>query len=97
MHLIVGCEQATVYRAGNRRFFTKRAAYNHAAREKIRSRCDCEPLDYADFASGYMPMACRYHEDMDRCAKLQARLARWYKHIDTSNTNNEAEEPKEKR
>ena len=89
MHLIVGCEQATVHRAGNRRFFTKRAAYNHAAREKIKSRCDCEPPEYGDFETGYMPVVCRYHEDMDRCAKLQARLARWYKHLDTSNANAE--------
>jgi len=79
---VVTSEQAKVYRAGSRRFFTKNAAYNHAAREKIKSRCDCGPVDDADFKTGYMHYCCRYHTDYDYLVRLQARLCRWYKHID---------------
>ena len=85
MKAIVGCESATVYKGGGRRYLTKRAAYNGAARAKIRSRCDCEPGLYNDYQTGYAAMPCRYHEDMDKCAKLQSRLARWYAHLDSSN------------
>lgn len=89
MKPIVGCETATVYRGGGRRYFTKRAAYVAEARAKINSRCDCEPQEWNDYQTGYMAVPCKYHEDTDKYEKLKARLARWYAHLDTSNDLNE--------
>ena len=80
---VITKETATVYRGGGKRYFTKKAAYNAAARAKIKTRCDCESPMLADFETGYLPVCCKYHEDADRLAKLQARLARWYKYQDS--------------
>ena len=88
--MIIKREQATVYRGGERRYFTKRAAYNGAARDKIMSRCECEVSAYDDFEMGYMAIPCRYHEDMDKLAGLQARLARWYRHLDQASEQEQA-------
>ena len=80
--MMVVRETAKIYKGGGRRFFTQKAAYIHAARAKIRSRCDCEPPEYADFETGYIPCPCKYHEDMDKLDRLKNRLARWYKYLD---------------
>ena len=80
--MIVETLTATVYKGGGKRYLTKRAAYYAAARAKINSRCDCEPCDYADYETGYMPVMCQWHEDRDRCEAVIQRLARWYQHAD---------------
>jgi len=83
MSAVFATEQATVFRTSRRRYFTKQGAYLGAARDKIQSRCDCEPPDYTDYETGYAPIPCRYHEDMNKCDRIMLRLARWYKHLDT--------------
>lgn len=65
-------EQATVYRGGGRRFFTKRAAANNAARQTIKSRCGCDDDDHG---IGYPGVTCPLHEP-ERYHKILRRLAR---------------------
>lgn len=67
-------EQATVFRGGGRRYFTKRAAYVAAARECVRKVCECEP---AEWDTGYPGMTCGYHTaDEDYGERVVERLAR---------------------
>ena len=58
-------ESATVYRAGGRRWFTKRAALRAYARRKFKAkhRCECEQGDYG---SGYPGYTCHVHAVWDK-------------------------------
>ena len=68
-----------VYRAAGRRWFSKRAACRAAAREKINSRCECEPPEPGyTHGCGYPGMTCWYHKDAERYEKLVSKLAAVY-------------------
>jgi hypothetical protein len=58
---MITVEQATVYRGGGRRWFTKRAAVKAYAAAKFRTKhpCKCENPDYG---SGYPGYVCHVHE-----------------------------------
>lgn len=75
--MIVEQQTVTAYKAGGRRWLTKDAAYNAAARNKINERCDCYPGD-----SAQPPEVCEYHLDMDRYVEIRRRLAAFYKRAD---------------
>ena len=66
-------ENAVVYRGGGRRWFTKRAAARADAREKIRTKCECEKGDHIT-----PDEVCNYHYDLVRFNKMVRRLARMY-------------------
>ena len=68
-------EQATVYRGGHRRYFTKAAAVKGYAKAKFRAKhpCECEQSDYA---SGYGGYNCGAHDAWDR---VGPRYIRWLK------------------
>ena len=70
-------ETATVYRAGGRRWFTKRAAYRALAKEAVNKRCECEPD--ARWGNGSLDVTpgvtCQYHQNYERFAKLVRRYA----------------------
>ena len=70
-------ETAIIYRANGRRYFSKRSACIAMAREKIKSRCECDKDDWSNdiLTPGY---ACHYHRNADRFAKMIRRLARIY-------------------
>ena len=74
-------ETATVYRAAGRRWFSKAAACRAAARQKIKSRCWCEPTEW--FGPSSMDctpgQVCEYHDDADRLERIIVRLARIYR------------------
>ncbi len=54
-------ETAIVFRAPERRYFTRRAAYLAAARhELIKDGCDCEPGDAEPGGGGY---PCELHDN----------------------------------
>lgn len=74
--MIVKEELATVYWAGNgRRYLTKKAAYRHAAKAKLRSRCECQSAGSDPFDDpGY---TCRLHQE-GRYQKIVRRLVRVY-------------------
>ena len=75
----VTSETATVYRAGGRRYFTKRAACIAQARAKIKERCECDYCDHPEMPgcpTEYLP--CEYHDDSARAAKIMRRLTRIY-------------------
>jgi hypothetical protein len=71
MRAFVTDEVAKVYRAGGRRFFSKKAAFHAAARAIIKKRCDCEMGD--SITPG---ITCRYHEP-EHYPVVAARLARF--------------------
>ena len=80
-------ETAKVYRAGGRRWFTKRAACRALAREAVNERCECEPTVYwgpgsCDCTPG---QTCWYHKDPERLEKILRRLTRIYMHVKTYN------------
>lgn len=71
-------ETAKVYRAGGRRWFTKKAACRARAREIISERCDCEPNvrwgdGSCDVTSGW---TCWYHKNPQRLEKAIRRMTR---------------------
>jgi hypothetical protein len=68
-------EQATVYRAAGRRFFSLRSATMAQARAVIRKRCQCEPAEYDAVGMTYRGYACKYHAD-ERGDRILKRLAR---------------------
>lgn len=71
-----------VYRAAGRRWFSKRAACRAAAREKINSRCECEPPEPGyTHGCGYPGMTCWYHKDPERYEKLVSKLAAVYARV----------------
>jgi len=66
-------EPATVFKVdGGRRYFTKKAAFNAAARIAINKRCECERGD----GNRYSGFTCSYHENPERYMKIVRRLAR---------------------
>jgi len=74
--MIPTTESTTVYRGGGRRWMTKRAACNAAAKAKIKTRCECEKNDHGPMGIEHLP--CAYHADLDRFHKIVSRLARIY-------------------
>jgi hypothetical protein len=84
---LLGVETAKVYRAGGRRWFTKRAACRALARQAVNERCECEPMVYwgpgsCDFTPG---QTCWYHKDPERLEKILRRLTRIYMHVKMPN------------
>lgn len=83
--MIVETVEAIVFKAGGRRYFTKNAAYLAAARNKIKTKCECY-----DGSNGYdggnyyeePPETCKYHEDTNRYEEIKRRLAYIYKQAD---------------
>lgn len=75
--MTVKTETATVYRGGGRRWFTKRAACNAAAKAKIKTRCECETNDHGSMGLEYI--ACSYHVDLERFHRIVRRLAAIYR------------------
>lgn len=78
--MIVETTQATAYRcttANSRRFLTKTSAYRDAARQKIKSKCECERAE-----DDYPGQICRYHRDQEQYVRLVRRLARIYERAD---------------
>jgi hypothetical protein len=71
-HGVYAIEPATVYRAGGRRWFSRRAAIRAYARAKFRAKhpCECEQPDYS---SGYGGFICPVH---DGWARIEARYLR---------------------
>jgi hypothetical protein len=80
-------ETAKVYRAGGRRWFTKRAACRALAKQIINERCECEPDDrWGDDSYDITPgITCWYHKDHDRLEKIIRRMARIIMHAKTPN------------
>lgn len=76
--MIIELIPAVTYRAGGRRWLTKKAAYRAAAREKLRQRCECDRGD--EFTPGE---TCRLHADSVRYQKLIRRLAFHYARVDS--------------
>ena len=68
-------EQATVYRAGGRRWFTRSAAEKAYAAAKFRAkhRCECE---HPDYSSGYSGYTCGVHDLRDRVLPRYLRFLR---------------------
>jgi hypothetical protein len=68
-------EQATVYRANGRRFFSRTAAIRAYAKGRIREKhpCDCEGADYEN---GYPGYDCGCHARLDRVLPRFVRLIR---------------------
>lgn len=66
-------EQATVYRAGGRRWLTRKAAIKAYAAAKFRKKhpCECEQSDYA---SGYPGFTCHVHDVRDRVLPRYIRV-----------------------
>ena len=72
-HGVFVVEQAQVYRAGGRRYFSRAAAIRRYAKEKFFTKhpCECEAADYADNYPGYN---CGSH---DAWEKVRPRYLRW--------------------
>lgn len=70
---MIAVEQATVYRAGNRRYLTRSGAILGHARTQFFAKhpCECEQPDYA---SGYPGMTCDVHDAWER---VKPRYLRW--------------------
>jgi hypothetical protein len=70
----VQTEQATVYRGGGRRWFTKRAAARAEAAKLYRKKypCTCEKADYSGHYPGY---ACDNHTDHRE--RFVRRVMKW--------------------
>lgn len=97
--MMVTVEMAKVWRAGRRRFFTRRGAYMYLARQRIKRACECLPGQYGDFGRCEIePEYCRFHALMGRDKKelpvfsegvesygeiVLRRLARWYRFCDS--------------
>jgi len=68
-------ETATVYRAGGRRWFTKKGAARAEARALYRNRHPCECELPSGFGAGSYPgYVCEYHGE--RQEKFVSRVAR---------------------
>jgi len=63
--MAVKSENATVYRGGGRRWFTKYAAERAEAKAIINRRCECAPGDDPIMDGPYItpPYVCYYHND----------------------------------
>lgn len=68
-------EQATVFRAGGRRYLTRTAAIMGYAKARFRAKhpCECEGADYAD---GYPGFTCHVHDLRDKVLPRYVRLIR---------------------
>ena len=68
-------ELATVYRAGNRRFFSRDATLRRYARDRffLKHPCTCEQGDYA---SGYPGYDCGMHAAWERIRPRYLRAIR---------------------
>ena len=88
----VVAENAKVYKANGRRFFTKRAACRALAKQIINERCECEPDHrWGDGSCDLTPgVTCWYHKDADRLEKIIRRMARIIMHAKTPNAAAEA-------
>lgn len=75
MVAIFQVEQATVYRAGGRRWFTQKAALKAYANAKFRAkhRCECEQGDYS---TGYAGYTCGIHAIYDKVMPRYLRVLR---------------------
>ncbi len=81
--MIVTRERAIVFRGGGRRWFTEQAAYNAAAKQRIRSRCYCSGPDPAPYYEQAPPEICQYHDmDPDEWTRLRDRLGRFLRFLD---------------
>ena len=70
---VFAVEQATVYRAGGRRWFTRKAAIKAYASAKFRTKHSCE-CEQGDYASGYPGYNCHVHDVWDRVMPRYLRL-----------------------
>jgi hypothetical protein len=68
-------EQATVYRAGGRRWFTRQAAIKAYAGAKWRAKHPCE-CEHGDYASGYPGYTCQTHDARDAVMPRYLRVLR---------------------
>lgn len=87
--MIVQAVQATVYRAASgRRYFTRAAAYRHAAKARIKAAypCDCTYDDHGGALFNGEFFACERHANEERFKKLTARLARFLRFVDERRT-----------
>jgi hypothetical protein len=76
---VIKTENATVYRAGGRRYLTLRAASMAAARSKVRERCACDYCDHPEMpGAGREDLPCRYHDGSESAEKIMRRLSRLY-------------------
>lgn len=74
----VTSETATVYRFGNRRYFTKRAACTARARAKLKERCECDYCDHDELPGcPREDLPCSLHA-YPRNEKIMRRLTRIY-------------------
>lgn len=62
----IAAEQATVYRGGGRRWFTRKAAERAEARKAWKTRCECEEGNPAERYPGYV---CDIHSDPVKYAR----------------------------
>jgi hypothetical protein len=72
---VVVIEQATVYRAGGRRWFTRRAAIKAYAHAKFKAKHPCE-CERGEYSSGYPGYECGAHDHRE---KVMPRYLRWLK------------------
>lgn len=72
---MIAIETAKVYRANNRRFFTKRAALRYLAMGRLSKRCECERPSNDGTYPGY---DCKQHEYF---AKVADRFVRRYRKV----------------
>lgn len=82
--MFIAPEQATVYRAGKRRFFSRRAAYANLARTKYRDKHKVERwcIDVEDHEDAVM-----LDEEMERVTKRFARLMAHYDRVEMRGKN----------
>lgn len=76
---MIKSENATVFRAGGRRYLTLRAASMAAVRSKLREKCECDYCDHPEMpgcVTEHFP--CHYHDDSERAQKITRRLGRLY-------------------
>lgn len=76
---MIAVENATVFRGGGRRWFTRRAAGRAEAKARIKERCECEEGDM-DMGGVYPGYTCEYHTEanLPRTAEIVNRLGRFY-------------------
>lgn len=91
----IAVENAQVYKANGRRFFTKKAACRALAKQIINERCDCEPdTRWGDESCDITPgITCWYHKDPDRLEKIIRRLARIIKRAKLANSETNPSNP----
>jgi len=75
---VITSETATVFRAGRRRYFTKKAALRAYASARFRQKhpCECESPDYSSGYPGYDCESCKVRD------KVMTRYLRVLKRIE---------------